>query len=224
VVGNGADGAGWPRRSYAGTAGRRSRSPTRSRCADARALQRVPVGSERTELGRIPERQSGQQCPRGTPPAHKMECSILVGKVPTTRSAVAELAARPGLPPLANRQCCDFEPRDRAIHHQPRGGILARNVLDREPGPCLEQIEVLRELHRLGSTMLVATTRPEDLLEICDTFAVIRDGGLIWSGDANAAAALAGPQYADAVRVRVELLEDGKRESLSSASGAMSVS
>ena len=55
--------------------------------------------------------------------------------------------------------------------------------------------------------MLVATTRPEDLLEICDTFAVMRDGGLIWSGDANAAAALAGPQYADAVRVRVELLE-----------------
>ena len=90
--------------------------------------------------------------------------------------------------------------------------------------PRPEQIEVLRELHRLGSTMLVATTRPEDLLEICDTFAVMRDGGLIWSGDANAAAALAGPQYADAVRVRVELLEDWKRESLSSASDAMSVS
>jgi len=72
--------------------------------------------------------------------------------------------------------------------------------------------------------MLVATTRPEDLLEICDTFAVMRDGGLIWSGDATAAAALAGPQYADAVRVRVELLEDWKRESLSSASDAMSVS
>ncbi len=152
-----------------------------------------------------------------------MECSILGGKVPTAKLAVAELAARPCLPPLANRQCCP-EPRDRAIHHQPRGGILARNFLNREPHPRLEQIEVLRESHRLGSTILVAVTRQEDLLEICDTFAVMRDGGLIWSGDANAAAALAGPQYADAVRVRVELLEDWKRESLSSASDAMSVS
>src|ERR1700682_6188426 len=55
--------------------------------------------------------------------------------------------------------------------------------------------------------MLLAATRAEDVLEICDTLAVMRDGGLVWSGDANAAASLAGPQYADAVRVRAELLE-----------------
>jgi len=71
----------------------------------------------------------------------------------------------------------------------------------------LEQIEVLRELHRLGSTMLIAATRPEDVLEICDTFAVMRNGSLVWSGDAGAAAALAGPEYADTTRVRLELLE-----------------
>jgi len=76
-----------------------------------------------------------------------------------------------------------------AIHQQPIGGILARNFLNREPRPRLEQIEVLRKSHRLGSTIPVAATRQEDLLEICDTFAVMRDGGLIWSGDANAAAA-----------------------------------
>jgi ABC-type multidrug transport system ATPase subunit len=66
---------------------------------------------------------------------------------------------------------------------------------------------VLRELHRLGSTMIVAATRPEDLLEICDSLSVLRGGTLVWSGDANAAAMLAAPQFADAVRVRVELLE-----------------
>jgi ABC-type multidrug transport system ATPase subunit len=71
----------------------------------------------------------------------------------------------------------------------------------------LEQIEVLRELHRLGSTMTITATRPEDVLEICDTVAILRDGALVWSGDEVAAGALAAPQHADAVRVRVEFLD-----------------
>ena len=52
----------------------------------------------------------------------------------------------------------------------------------------LEQIEVLRELHRLGSTMVVAATRPEDVLEVCDTIAVLRGGRLVWTGGQAAAA------------------------------------
>src|SRR5262249_4922210 len=71
----------------------------------------------------------------------------------------------------------------------------------------LEQIEVLRELHRLGSTMVVAGTRPEDLLEVCDSVAVLRTGRIVWSGTLDEATALASPLQADAVRVRVELLE-----------------
>ena len=71
----------------------------------------------------------------------------------------------------------------------------------------LEQIEVLRELHRLGSTMILAATRPEDLLEVCDHLAVLRDGRLVWSGDPSAATALAAPQFANTVRVRAELID-----------------
>jgi ABC-type multidrug transport system ATPase subunit len=55
--------------------------------------------------------------------------------------------------------------------------------------------------------MVVAATRPEDLLEVCDTLSVLRDGVLVWSGDATAASSLASPQFADSVRVRTELLE-----------------
>lgn len=77
----------------------------------------------------------------------------------------------------------------------------------------LEQIEVLRELHRLGSTMVVAATRPEDLLEVCVTLSVLRDGNLVWHGDASGASALAAPQFADAVRVRVEFI-DGREAAL----------
>jgi ABC-type multidrug transport system ATPase subunit len=71
----------------------------------------------------------------------------------------------------------------------------------------LEQIEVLRELHRLGSTMVVAATRPEDLLEICDNIAILRAGRFVWNGTLDEATALAAPAQADAVRVRLELLE-----------------
>lgn len=77
----------------------------------------------------------------------------------------------------------------------------------------LEQIEVLRELHRPGSTMVVAAIRPEDLLEVCDTLSVLRDGNLVWHGDASAASALAAPQFANTVRVRVEFI-DGREAGL----------
>ncbi len=55
--------------------------------------------------------------------------------------------------------------------------------------------------------MIVAATLPEDLLEVCDSLCVLRDGKLVWSGDASAAMALAAPQFANTVRVRAELLD-----------------
>src|SRR5437667_19497 len=94
-----------------------------------------------------------------------------------------------------------------ALVHEPDVLLLDDPLRGLDGFARLEQIEVLRELHRLGSTMVVAATRPEDLLEVCDSLAVLRDGLLVWSGDADAASALAAPQFADAVRVRVELLE-----------------
>jgi ABC-2 type transport system ATP-binding protein len=128
--------------------------------------------------------------------------------------AVDTLLQVVGLEERRWRDISAFSPGERrrlalasALVHEPDVLLLDDPLRGLDGFARLEQIEVLRELHRLGSTMLVAATRPEDLLEVCDTFAVLRDGSLVWSGDAAAAAALATPQYADAVRVRAELLD-----------------
>ena len=94
-----------------------------------------------------------------------------------------------------------------ALVHEPDVLLLDDPLRALDGFARLEQIEVLRELHRLGSTMIIAGTRPEDLLEVCDSVAILRGGTLVWTGDAAAASALAAPQSADAVRVRIELLD-----------------
>jgi ABC-2 type transport system ATP-binding protein len=128
--------------------------------------------------------------------------------------AVDTLLQVVGLEERRWRDVSAFSPGERrrlalasALVHEPDVLLLDDPLRGLDGFARLEQIEVLRELHRLGSTMVVAATRPEDLLEICETMTVIRDGTLVWSGDANSAAALAAPQHADAVRVRAELLE-----------------
>jgi ABC-2 type transport system ATP-binding protein len=94
-----------------------------------------------------------------------------------------------------------------ALVHEPDVLLLDDPLRALDGFARLEQIEVLRELHHLGSTMIVAGTRPEDLLEFCDRVSVLRGGMLVWSGDTAEAAALAAPQAADAVRVRIEFLD-----------------
>ncbi|MGI9146607.1 MAG: ABC transporter ATP-binding protein [Chloroflexota bacterium] len=128
--------------------------------------------------------------------------------------AVDTLLQVVGLEERRWREVSTFSPGERrrlalagALVHEPDVLLLDDPLRGLDGFARLEQIEVLRELHRLGSTMLVAATRPEDVLELCDTFAVMRAGSLVWSGDASAAAALARPEYADGVRVRIELLE-----------------
>jgi ABC-2 type transport system ATP-binding protein len=128
--------------------------------------------------------------------------------------AVDTLLQVVGLEERRWRDVSAFSPGERrrlalasALVHEPDVLLLDDPLRGLDGFARLEQIEVLRELHRLGSTMLMAATRPEDLLEVCESMAVLRDGTLVWSGDASSAAVLAAPQYADAVRVRAELLE-----------------
>jgi len=92
-----------------------------------------------------------------------------------------------------------------ALMHEPTVLLLDDPIRSLDGQARSEQLEVLRELRRLGSSMVMTSTRPEDLLEVCDTVAVLRDGVLSWSGGAEAAAALADPRQADAVRVRIEV-------------------
>jgi ABC-2 type transport system ATP-binding protein len=94
-----------------------------------------------------------------------------------------------------------------ALVHEPDVLLLDDPLRGLDGFARLEQIEVLRELHRLGSTMILGATRPEDALEVCDALTVLRDGALVWSGDQAAAAALAAPQLATAVRVRAEIID-----------------
>ena len=117
--------------------------------------------------------------------------------------AVDTLLQVVGLDERRWRDVSAFSPGERrrlalasALVHEPDVLLLDDPLRGLDGFARLEQIEVLRELHRLGSTMLMAATRPEDVLEVCDSVAVLRDGTLVWSGDAAAAAALAAPQYA----------------------------
>jgi ABC-2 type transport system ATP-binding protein len=128
--------------------------------------------------------------------------------------AVDTLLQVVGLDDRGWRDVSAFSPGERrrlalagALVHEPDVLLLDDPLRGLDGFARLEQIEVLRELHRLGSTMVVAGTRPEDLLEICDSIGVLRTGQIVWSGTLDDAAALVAPLQADAVRVRVELLE-----------------
>jgi ABC-2 type transport system ATP-binding protein len=128
--------------------------------------------------------------------------------------AVDTLLQVVGLEERRWRDISTFSPGERrrlalasALVHEPDVLLLDDPLRGLDGFARLEQIEVLRELHRLGSTMVLAATRPEDLLEVCDLLSVLRDGGLVWSGDVTAAVSLATPQSADAVRVRAEILQ-----------------
>ena len=128
--------------------------------------------------------------------------------------AVDTLLQVVGLEERRWRDVSSFSPGERrrlalasALVHEPDVLLLDDPLRGLDGFARLEQIEVLRELHRLGSTMVVAATRPEDVLEVCDSFSVLRDGHLVWSGDSNAASALATPQYIGSVRVRAEIIE-----------------
>jgi ABC-2 type transport system ATP-binding protein len=128
--------------------------------------------------------------------------------------AVDTLLQVVGLEETRWRDVSAFSPGERrrlalasALVHEPDVLLLDDPLRGLDGFARLEQIEVLRELHRLGSTMVLTATRPEDALEIADNVAILRDGGLIWTGDEAAAEALASPQNAGAVRVRIEVIE-----------------
>src|SRR5437867_5809441 len=128
--------------------------------------------------------------------------------------AVDTLLQVVGLEERRWRDVSSFSPGERrrlalasALVHEPDVLLLDDPLRGLDGFARLEQIEVLRELHRLGSTMVIAATRPEDVLEVCEMVAVLRDGLIVWTGDSDAASALATPQYANSVRVRAEILE-----------------
>ncbi len=94
-----------------------------------------------------------------------------------------------------------------ALVHEPTVLLLDDPLRGLDGLARLEQIEVLRELRRMENTIVATGTRPEDLLEICDRLAVLRDGAIVWQGDEEEALRLTAPDHATGTRVRVEVLE-----------------
>jgi ABC-2 type transport system ATP-binding protein len=128
--------------------------------------------------------------------------------------AVDTLLQVVGLDERREREISSFSPGERrrlalasALVHEPDVLLLDDPLRGLDGFARLEQLEVLRELRRLGSTMVVGATRPEDLLEVCDVVSVLRGGRLVWLGTPDEAVQLATPAEADAARVRVEIVE-----------------
>ncbi len=94
-----------------------------------------------------------------------------------------------------------------ALVHEPDVLLLDDPLRGLDGYARLEQLEVLRELRRLGTSMVVSATRPEDVLDYCDHVAVLREGSIAWTGSVDDAAALAQPGAADSLRVRTEILD-----------------
>jgi ABC-2 type transport system ATP-binding protein len=94
-----------------------------------------------------------------------------------------------------------------ALIHEPDVLLLDDPLRGLDGFARLEQLEVLRELRRLGTAMVVTATRPEDVLEFCDQLSVLRGGTLTWTGTIDDARALAEPGRSDVLRVRAEVLE-----------------
>src|SRR4030088_1682412 len=121
--------------------------------------------------------------------------------------AVDTLLQVVGLEERRWRDVSAFSPGERrrlalasALVHEPDVLLLDDPLRGLDGFARLEQIEALRELRRLGSTMVLPATRPEDLLEVCDAIAILRLGRLVWTGGQNELGTLASPNQGDAVR------------------------
>lgn len=116
---------------------------------------------------------------------------------------------------LRHREVSAYSPGERrrlmvaaALLHEPDVLLLDDPLRGLDGQSRLEQIEVLRELRQIGTTLLMAVTRPEDVLGLCDEIAVLREGTLAWIGDQDAVERLSAPhgEASDAVRVRIDVL------------------
>lgn len=119
-----------------------------------------------------------------------------------------------GLEQQQHRLVDTFSPGERrrlalasALIHEPDVLLLDDPLRGLDGYARLEQLEVLRELRRIGTTIVMAATRPDDLMEVCDIISVLRGGSFVWTGDDVALADLAEPRLASAHRIRVHILD-----------------
>jgi ABC-2 type transport system ATP-binding protein len=170
------------------------------------------AGAVRRRIGYVPE---GTQLYDGITAQQFLD---FIGRSRGLRSqvraaTVSTLLQVVGLEDYRDRDLGAFSPGERrrlllaaALLHEPDVLLLDDPLRSLDGQVRLEQIEVLRELRRVGTTMVITATRPDDVLDVCSAIAVLRDGVIAWIGPAEATTQLAEPNAMGAVRVRVVVL------------------
>ncbi len=125
-----------------------------------------------------------------------------------------------GLEGRRHREISFFSPGERrrlalagALVHEPPVLLLDDPLRGLDGYARLEQIEVLRELRRMGNTLVMSGTRAEDLLDICTEIGVLRDGRIAWHGTEQEALQVSSPDQAERRRVRLDVL-DGREAAI----------
>lgn len=93
-----------------------------------------------------------------------------------------------------------------ALVHEPQALLLDDPLRELDGRGRLEMLEVLRELKRLGTTTILAATRAEDVVELCDRVAVLRAGGIVWEGDLASIGTGAETVQRPGLRVRMQVM------------------
>src|SRR5205085_8174838 len=73
----------------------------------------------------------------------------------------------------------------RVLLHDPKVLLLDEPASGLDPLARIELRELLKELHRMGKTILISSHILADLEDICDTIGIIEQGKILVSGSIN---------------------------------------
>ena len=71
----------------------------------------------------------------------------------------------------------------RVLLHDPKVLLMAEPASGLDPRARIEIRELLRELHRMGKTIIISSHILSELAELCDAVGIIEQGKLLFSGD-----------------------------------------
>ncbi len=75
----------------------------------------------------------------------------------------------------------------RVLLHDPKVLLMDEPASGLDPRARIEIRELLRELHRMGKTIIISSHILSELAELCDAVGIIEQGKLIFSGDVSEA-------------------------------------
>lgn len=75
----------------------------------------------------------------------------------------------------------------RVLLHDPKVLLMDEPASGLDPRARIEIRELLRELHRMGKTIIISSHILSELAELCDAVGIIEQGKLLFSGDVNEA-------------------------------------